>query len=199
MAFLVAGSTLWQCPRQVFSTSCASGHCWAWCSGLESSGWTWSFWWLRITDLHEKEISQILVSTTKGPLSTVGFPPWVSEVQVGRVGGQPVMPAFLPHFPRSETDSAPRTWAAPLRVVLLFMVAPLPEAAPHIRASKSAQQGLTILFFHRNLNFQCYYIFKNLNPQAQISLQWIKKNPIKQTAISLMHGFSKHKHSILFQ
>lgn len=39
-----------------------------------------------------------------------------------------------------------------------------------------------------NLNFQCYWIFKHLNPQAKISLPWIKKNPIKQATISLMDG-----------
>ena len=34
---------------------------------------------------------------------------------------------------------------------------------------------LTIIFSHRNLIFQYYWIFKNQNPQAKILLQWIKK------------------------
>lgn len=86
-----------------------------------------------------------------------------------------VSPLCLPSFPISQgqrlTQLQGHEQQSPLRVVSLFMVAPLPEAAPHIWSSKSAQQGLTILFFHRNWNFQCDYIFKNLNPQAKISLQ----------------------------
>lgn len=49
--------------------------------------------------IHEKETLQTLSHTAKGPVSTVGFPPGLSEVQVGRGKDQPVIFALFSHPP----------------------------------------------------------------------------------------------------
>lgn len=112
------------------------------------------------------------VRPAKGPiihsgLSTVGF-----LVHVGPSADQPVRRALLPHSSRSETDSALSTWAASLRVVSPLNghhTARGSYTNPDFCISESshlssAQQGPTIIFSHRNLNFQHYWILKNLNP-----------------------------------